>query len=799
MGNQTSTSKSPSSPGRDSAMRRSNYFRRSNFRSGAMKKKKPATSPGSPPRTGGSFRSPLKSVTTSNPASPATGSHTNSLGPAANRFHKDVGRMSPSKLDLWKLEKPVDRGGQLIVECIELHCHLNKGFHSTEEYQSTDLIIRRGQSFQITMRLDRQFNDKNDTITIRMTTGTIHKICDSTLVQIPILKEIKKSQWSAVIKNIDNCSVTLDIWCPVKSLIGRYRLMVETRATQKDLPEREFIYQHDDAVYILFNPWCEGNFQPCTDVERKEYVQSDTGFIWFGTSKHLSKRAWDFAQFDEIVLRTIMFIIESSVNVSARNDPIKVSQIVCNVLNGHHEYGVMECRWDNKYSFGVPPATWNSSRRILEEYMKTQRPVRYGQCWTLAGLLTTMCRCIGIPARCVTSFNCNHDAEKNTSVNIYFDSNSNQPIENMNDQSLWFFHVWNEVWMTRTDLPQGYDGWQVLDPTPQETSKGLSCIGPVPLNAVKQGHLYYPYDSDQLFTSVNSTVTFWSCSEEFGVYGQMRVVKQHEIDGQMIYTKALGKAEPEDITHLYRHPTGSKEHKMTIQTVCELGLGVETEEDVQTQDVEIKIETPDDAVVGSDFNITITMHNSSAEERNIEARLKVQACFYTGVTKERCKEELLSVKLKPKETSSSVVHMAASDYMMKLADHSCLRVFLFGRVEETNSKLVCHSDMCLARPELEITLKNTDGLKADEIFFAVFQFMNPVSIALTNCRLTVDGCGVEAVKPVEMPDIEPFQNLKTKMKLRLIKGGHQTLIAGFTCDQINNVTGYIELDIERLV
>jgi hypothetical protein len=35
------------------------------------------------------------------------------------------------------------------------------------------------------------------------------------------------------------------------------------------------------------------------------------------------------------------------------------------------------------------------------------------------------------------------------------------------------FHVWNDVWMRRKDLPAGNDGWQVLDSTPQETSDGM--------------------------------------------------------------------------------------------------------------------------------------------------------------------------------------------------------------------------------------------------------------------------------------------------------------------------------------
>ena len=34
------------------------------------------------------------------------------------------------------------------------------------------------------------------------------------------------------------------------------------------------------------------------------------------------------------------------------------------------------------------------------------------------------------------------------------------------------FHVWNDVWMARSDLPPGYGGWQAVDSTPQERSMG---------------------------------------------------------------------------------------------------------------------------------------------------------------------------------------------------------------------------------------------------------------------------------------------------------------------------------------
>jgi len=59
-------------------------------------------------------------------------------------------------------------------------------------------------------------------------------------------------------------------------------------------------------------------------------------------------------------------------------------------------------------------------------------------------------------------------------------------LQNKND-NLWLclkqwycfnrnFHVWNECHFARPDLPPGYEGWQAVDATPQETSDGTNPI-----------------------------------------------------------------------------------------------------------------------------------------------------------------------------------------------------------------------------------------------------------------------------------------------------------------------------------
>jgi len=51
--------------------------------------------------------------------------------------------------------------------------------------------------------------------------------------------------------------------------------------------------------------------------------------------------------------------------------------------------GVLLGRWSNDFSGGTAPLVWAGSTAILEEFWKTRKTVRYGQCWVFSGLVTT--------------------------------------------------------------------------------------------------------------------------------------------------------------------------------------------------------------------------------------------------------------------------------------------------------------------------------------------------------------------------------------------------------------------------
>lgn len=54
-----------------------------------------------------------------------------------------------------------------------------------------------------------------------------------------------------------------------------------------------------------------------------------------------------------------------------------------------------------------------------------------------------------------------------------------------------------------------FDGWQVIDSTPQEASDGLYRVGPTSVEAVRRGDVIKPYDGKFVYAEVNADEVFW--------------------------------------------------------------------------------------------------------------------------------------------------------------------------------------------------------------------------------------------------------------------------------------------------
>ncbi|KAJ8965774.1 hypothetical protein NQ317_000481, partial [Molorchus minor] len=74
--------------------------------------------------------------------------------------------------------------------------------------------------------------------------------------------------------------------------------------------------------------------------------------------------------------------------IHSRADPIKVTRMISKMVNSNDDDGILVGRWDGEYGDGTAPSAWTGSVPILQQYLDTESPVSYGQCWVFSGVVT---------------------------------------------------------------------------------------------------------------------------------------------------------------------------------------------------------------------------------------------------------------------------------------------------------------------------------------------------------------------------------------------------------------------------
>ncbi len=59
----------------------------------------------------------------------------------------------------------------LKAESVDLHIKENRVAHHTDEYEHEQLILRRGEPFDMTVKFSRSYNADTDTVMLQFVTG----------------------------------------------------------------------------------------------------------------------------------------------------------------------------------------------------------------------------------------------------------------------------------------------------------------------------------------------------------------------------------------------------------------------------------------------------------------------------------------------------------------------------------------------------------------------------------------------------------------------------------------------------
>uniref|UniRef100_A0A8C2XBA0 Protein-glutamine gamma-glutamyltransferase K n=1 Tax=Cyclopterus lumpus TaxID=8103 RepID=A0A8C2XBA0_CYCLU len=644
----------------------------------------------------------------------------------------------------------------------------NRQEHHTDLYQGDELIIRRGQTFLIELELNRPFNADNDKLHLELKTGPLPLVAKGTHVIIPLVDSLEDERWEAKIVEQNGNRIKLSVNSPASAVIGLYGLSVTT-STSKG----EAATTHDSTknIVMLFNPWCEEDAVFLDDEEEtKEYVLNDTGRIYYGTEKQIGARTWNFGQFHEGILDACLFILEKSeMPPSGRGDPVNVVRVISAMINAQDDFGVLVGNWSGNYSDGVSPSAWSSSVEILRKYHSSNgTPVSYGQCWVFSGITTTVLRCLGIPARSVTNFQSAHDTDVSLTTDVYFDEKMD-PIDYLNSDSVWNFHVWNDCWMARLDLPPGYGGWQAVDSTPQETSQGTFRCGPASVNAIRSGQVYLKHDTPFVFAEVNSDKIFWQKNLD-ATFSQIHSEKKAV--GHCISTKAVGSDERADVTHLYKHQEGSEEERISVETASRF-------EDVC---IEVKMEG-EGPRMGADAQLSILVKNLSSQPRRTTLHSQVAVMYYTGVLKGTIKKEQIPWMLPYQQ------------YQNQLVDQAALMLTLSGRVSETQQVLANQTTFRLRTPDLNV--KPLGEAVVGKEMAAKITFTNPLPRMLKEVVFRVEGLGLQKGHEVVVGDIGGHSTVTLTEHFVPTQPGSRKLVASLDCKQLTQVHGVADIVVRE--
>nr|KAF6499930.1 erythrocyte membrane protein band 4.2 [Molossus molossus] len=291
-------------------------------------------------------------------------------------------------------------GQALGIKSCDFQAARNNEEHHTKDISSRHLVVRRGQPFTIRLHFRapvHAFQHALKKVVLIAQTGEQPSKATRTQVTFPISSLGDQKKWSAMVEERDAQSWTVSVTTPSDAVIGCYSLLLHILGRKPRLLG-QFI--------LLFNPWVrEDAVFLENEAQRSEYLLNQNGLIYLGTADCIQEEPWDFGQFERDVLDLSLNLLGTDKQVEEWGDPVHVALVLGVLLHALKEKSVLPTPQTQSAQEEALLNKLRGSVPILRQWLTGQgRPVYDGQAWTLAAVACTVLRCLGIPARVVTTF-----------------------------------------------------------------------------------------------------------------------------------------------------------------------------------------------------------------------------------------------------------------------------------------------------------------------------------------------------------------------------------------------------------
>ncbi|XP_065810725.1 transglutaminase 5, like [Labrus bergylta] len=675
----------------------------------------------------------------------------------------------------------------LSIKNVNLEKSENLGKHRTEDFSSSKaLVVRRGAPFRISLQLEgRPFNSKTDSIRIKVMLGRLY-----VMMPVTFSKKVSSSHWKAYMdpEGLDLMNPSIFISSPASASVGCYRFQLYV-FTEGKRGRRVF-----GKFNLLCNPWCREDsvYIPFED-QREEYVLNDSGLLFMGTPMNLVSRPWSFDQYEPGVLETCLNLLQVSPQHQRnrrrdylnRNKPVYISRVVSAMINSEDDRGVLKGKWAGNFKDGVNPSMWTGSGDILRQWAESgYSPVKYGQCWVFAAVMCTVMRVLGIPCRVVTNFNSAHDTNDNLVIEEFY-SEQGQKLK-LSKDSIWNFHVWVECWMTRQDLAPGMNGWQVLDPTPQERSGGVYCCGPAPVKAIKDRCIDLPFDVPFVYAEVNADIhmTVLRGDQVLGFS------KNTEKVGAFICTKAIGYSRHQNITGDYKHV---KSPTSTLSSRSSSSSGDST----FSKGMLVFLNLEKAPVAGEPVRFMVRIINKTNAVKMMKVHLNAQAKEYNNSPLDTFWETHGAIQLAPMEEKVLHQQILPAEYEDVVGDDL---VNLAVVLEDMGSRelVLASEEFNIVSPQLNIQIADEDAITPHKKQTATVTFTNPFSHPVSGVLTVVGARLLQGKLQFRMPPLIPGGGVKQSITFVPTMGGTKMLQASLSLTNMNStIRGFKMITVNR--
>jgi len=699
----------------------------------------------------------------------------------------------------------------------------NQEAHHTGEYENELLVLRRGQTFTVKATFQRKLSPEFDQIFLEFTTGPKPQLINNTKIRCPLVDELQSGSWGMKVvdeeeKEVEEVKksaqeggedevvkktlhiVTFEVNIPPKTVVGKYETFIEFCTKLEDGTTSKS-RDHEPQLYIIFNPWCVDDEVYMEDEdERQEYCLADTGIIYRGSTRRQSPKYWNFGQFEAKILDCVLSLLDKDKRMannpnkwmSRRANPVWVSRVIPYMVNEL----VLVGNWSGDYSGGTSPVKWNGSVKILTEHFDTQKPVMYGQCWVFSGVVTSALRALGIPTRSVTNFASAHDTEGSMTIDKYLDEDGEE-VNGLSSDSVWNFHVWNESWMKRPDLPHGYDGWQAVDATPQEESLGLYQTGPAPITAIKNGEVYLGFETGFVFAEVNADRVTWIVTQDRndGNYVVSKKANQYRrAVGKFISTKQVGKDARLDLTNDYKFREGSEEEREAFNKAHSFGSALDYHKGFlnlkeEGEGITIDIDELAQTFHGDDIKTNVNLTNDTPSPVTVNVSAVLYSTSYTGEKQRFIKRiKYTDVKIDGNGKVTQAFEAGFKDYHGKMSKHQSFRLTVAVKVQETNEVFADDAEFDLENKDIVSIEVEDEELIVGKTYTVKVKLENPLPVKMNGIEITLEGPGLSypVTKPISRT-LEIGESLEEEFEVKPTKSGRKTLLVDVDSKQIQDL------------